>query len=397
METAKKVFESKLPKKRKVSRRTLVLSAVALLLAAALIVGLVLLFRPTTPALVYQGVTVDPDMYAFWFAVLKSDFMIRHGLHGQRDGDALWSAACPEEGNEGKTWGEVLGEEIHTAIKAKLAAAVIFDELGYEMAENQRNRVNTYYEEMLEYAADGDRDELRELMAKYRSTPAALRRCAVIDMKVEVLYSQLSLVPEDMSTEELVAYYTSTYTRAKIVYINNEHEGVWENGVRVEYPLNLEGVGARNDDDKRELDRYVEGGGMTEALLAPYLERSDEGLHSEMAYPSGIYATLRSELALLEPEVANAVVLATPGSFVRVDTENGVRYVLGCALDTGAYTRAESAVFFSGFYAGAADAAITERAKARLSEIEEFPENYGDRNIFTIPHSDGKLKLCGMG
>ena len=46
---------------------------------------------------------------------------------------------------------------------------------------------------------------------------------------------------------------------------------------------------------------------------------------------------------------------------------------------------------------GATSLSRREAEVARLSEIEEFPENYEDRNIFTIPHSDGKLKLCGVG
>ncbi len=400
-EKAKKtdrVFEPKRPE-RKMSKRkkTVLISVTAAVLALALIIGLCLLLAPGEPAISYHGITLDREMYAFWFSMLKSDFMIRYGLTSRHDTAETWERVCPLEGANGKTWGELLNEEIAEGIKEKLVAAVMYDELGLTMTAGQRRRVDEYYGDMLDFVADGDRGVLRELLATYKTSIKAMKRCAVLDLKAELLYHHLSLSGASgmgtteseryLTTAELNSYYLDNYVRVKIVYINNDEGGI-------------SGPGARNDADKAELDAYCETNGrdLTEALFDEYVSRSDEGLHGADAYPGGIYATIHSELeegGFLEGAVAEAVRGATPGHLQRVETEKGVRYVYGYALDSGAYLREESAVFFGDFYAGAARRALTERAARKTADVEVFAEAIRDLTVETIPLNI-KFRLCTM-
>ena len=411
MENANKVFESRLPDKAKrLGKKKLLIASVAILLAAALIVGLVLLLIPRTPALSYHGVTVDDEMYAFWYAMLKTEFMRAYRLSGdEHDKAEVWDLPCPREGANGRTWGEVLDDDIRRAIKLKLVSAVMYDELGLEMAENQRARVESYYDDMREYVADGSSATLRELLEEHRTTASALRRCAVFDLKSELLWYQLSLGGAQglddnwergpyLDADELMAEYEN-YHCVKIVYINNEVYGDYINGSRVEIPLEFDGPGAQNDTDRLELDAYIENNakGLTPEKFAEYIRRSDEAIHGEGAYPSGIYFTDRSDLTgLLETAVADAVHTVGIGDLARVETPRGVRYIYGCEKETGAYLRPESAVFFTSFFSDAAEAAITARAAAVLDEVVEYTENTEELNVYTIPYNK-KFKLCTMG
>ncbi len=398
MKDTQKVFEPKL-KKKKMSKgkKTVLISVTAAVLAVALIVGLALLLAPAEPALSYHGITLDKEMYAFWFSVLKSDFMIRYGLSSRQDTPEHWARVCPLEGADGRTWGEILNAEIAEGVKRKLVAAVLYDELGLTMTEGQRRRVNEYYSDMLEYVADGDKGELRELLSTYKTSIGAMKRCAVLDLKAELLYHHLALSGASgmgtteseryLTTAELNSYYLDNYARVKIVYINNDETGI-------------SGVGARNDADKAELDSYCDANGrdLTEALFDEYVARSDEALHGEEAYPNGVYATINSELeegGFLEDAVAEAVRGATPGHLQRVETEAGVRYVYGYALDSGAYLREESKVFFGDFFEGAARKALEARSAASSRDVEVFAEAIRDLTVETVP-LNLKFRLCTM-
>ncbi len=410
MEHENKVFESRLPAASKKRRKKIVIASVAAVLAVALVLTLVLLLIPKSPALTYHGVSIDSEMYAFWYSVLKTEFMRSYGLSGDIYNTAeVWDQPCPREGAEGRTWGEVIHDDVHRAIKLKLISAVMYDELGLEMADNQRTIAESYCDDMREYVADGSASELRRLLAEYGSSPAALRRCAVIDLKSELLWYHLAYggsagMGEStgggyLTTEEIVKEYTENYYRVKIVYVNNSVYGSYVNGKREEIKLDFTGPGAQNDTDKKELDGYVQNGGMTPEIFESYLSKSDEEIHASGGYPSGIYVTLGSDLSdrgFLEKAVAEAIYGVLPGQLTRVETNRGVRYIYGYELDTGAFLREESAPFFASFYQDAAEAAITARAPAELSEVTEHTENYEDLNVYTIPYNMG-FKLCTMG
>ena len=409
MENENKVFAPRRPAVSGKRKKKILIASVAAVLAVALVLTLVLLLIPKSPALTYHGVSIDSEMYAFWYSMLKTEFMRSYGLSGTtHDTAAVWDSPCPHEGAEGKTWGEVLDADIHRAIQLKLISAVMYDELGLEMADNQRARVESYCDDMREYVADGSSSELRSLLETYGTTPSALRRCAVIDLKSELLWYQLSLGGAShmggddlryLSAEEIMKEYSENYRRVKIVYVNDSVYGSYVNGERIEIPLDFTGPGAQNDDDKKELDGYVKNGGMTPETFDTYLKKSDEEIHAAGAYPSGIYLKMGTDLSergFLEKAVAEALYGVEPGELVKVETSRGVRYLYGYELDNAAFLREESKAFFGSLYSDAAEGAITARAAAELSEVVEHTENYEELNVYTIPYNKG-FKLCTMG
>ena len=68
METENKVFEPHIPQKPR-STKKIVISAIAILLAIALIVGLVIFLIPTPAVFSYEGISVDPAPISIFSAV----------------------------------------------------------------------------------------------------------------------------------------------------------------------------------------------------------------------------------------------------------------------------------------------------------------------------------------
>ena len=133
-------------------------------------------------------------------------------------------------------------------------------------------------------------------------------------------------------------------------------------------------------------------------VFEEFLSRSDEGLHAEGAYPSGLYldGTVDYSIGgLLEREVSEILLQEppAPGELRRVETEDGVRFIMGYPLVGAAYDSTESSVFFSSFYEDVAEIAVTERAYARLDEVKvDMGEHKLD--MYTIPYNDKNLSFC---
>ncbi len=390
-----RVFEPRLPKKRMSKRKkTVLISLLAALLLAALVVGLCLLFAPPPPVISYHGIRMDAEMYAFWFSVIKNELMrpSAYNIPSTKATPAFWASACLREDANGRTWGEYMRDAINEAISLKLIAAVMYDELGLTMADGQRERVRSYYDDLLAYAAEGDKATMSRLLETYKTSKGALERCAVLDMKAELLYYQLGLnkgagmgTTEEglyLKTSELTSYYLAHYSRVKIVYINDASGD------------------ATNAADKAALDAHWQNNTMTEALFDEFVARSDEGLHGEGAYPSGIYVNGQQDLTengFLEAAVADEVYTAAPGNFLKIKTDAGWRYIYGYALDGSAFLRPESEIFFADFFMDAAALAITNRAKAELDKIEIHDEQaLSAITAEAIPHNV-HFKPCTMG
>ena len=377
-----------------------------LLLAAVLLFGAIL---PTLTAcgadtaLSFDGVSIDSEMYAFWFSMSKTDVMRRYGIKSAQDNEAFWSSTCGLEGKEGKTWGEVVTDDINRAIKQKLAAALLYDELELSMTKPQKNKIKSYLDDMISYVSNGDKGDLRDELDLYGSSFSALRRCAAFDLKAALVLSYLARNGKTMLTsEEKNGFYADNYYRVKIVYINNSVYGRFENGVRVETELSFTGPGAYNDADKQLmadiLDGYYDTGKLPEDFeetFATLLARSDEEIHGSEAYPDGIYVTRTLDLSdgLLEPEVFEAARGLQPGQLAHVTTENGERYIYGYGLETAAYDSEDLAPFFTDFYENCANRALTARNLARIEEVVVLPEKLESVNVYTIP-CNLSFKLC---
>ncbi len=365
-------------------RKNRLRAALAAAVALALLALSLVLFLPRRPAVFsYRGLSVDGEMYAFWFSVLKKDYMVRYGISGTKDTPEFWA----EAGEGGVTNGDLLTAKIDEAIKAKLVAASLFDRGGFSLSSLQRTAVNTYLDEQIANAGGGDRAALETVAAEYGTTVDALKRCALIDAKAELLYSYLYKYDgSGLPAADKESYYRSTYRRVKILYLNKE----------IRY--SLDAGGNKTETRLTEPEKYARAqtdaalsallpGGVTEEVFDGYLATSDEALH--VAYPSGLYLYDGIDLSPVLPEAAvlEAALSLEAGQAVRVETEEGVRYLLGYALDAGAYDAKANADFFPGFTLDAARVAINRLVAESVDKVTVHEETKANYSIVDIPYN----------
>ena len=280
------------------------------------------------------------------------------------------------------------------SIRLRLVAAAMCDSLGLASSKTQKKIVNAYLEEALELKADGDKETYRALCERYGTTERAIKKCAAIDVKAELMYEYLSLrTGGGLSNTEMHTFYVNNYVRFKVLYLNDEVRGdADENtGERVEVPL-TEAERANTVKWDAELSQYLVGaakeGELTEEAFEKYLENSHEQLHADTAYPDGLYTSRYINLRdvnVLENEVVEAIGYLKEGELLRVETENGIRYVYGYHLLTAPYNNAAFQSFFLNFHASAAAYTLANRAAEKIGDVTTHEENLATDLIYTIP------------
>ena len=369
--------------------KAILIATVALLLVAAIVTTTVLLLVPKNPVLSYGGLTVTSEMYNLWFSIAKTDVMAKYGLKSYEDNATTWDS--PSE-VEGKTWGELVTEEVDRSIRLRLVAAAMYDALGLGTARAQKEIVNAYADSVLELKAGGDKDALGALCERYGTTVRAIKRCAALDVKAELLYEYLAnRTGGGLSNTEMHTFYVNNYGRFKVVYLNKTVRGEMVDGKREEVTL-TEAERANTAKWDTELAAYLEGGAkegeMTVEIFETYLKNSHEQLHAESGYPDGLYTSRYINLRdvnVLENEVVEEIGYLKEGELVRVETAGGVRYIYGYPLLTAPYNNAAFQEFFLNFHAACAAYTLANRAAAALGEVKTHEENMGTDLIYTIP------------
>ncbi len=359
----------------KVGKRAWLLLLAGLLLAALIAGVLLLLFLRPSAVLTYRGLSVDEEMYSFWLSVYKKDYMVEQGISGGRDTEELWQSLR----EDGRTHESAAREYVDEVIKAKLVAAKLYDETGASVTAAMSASIDAYVNELTEYNED-----LSSLLKEYGTTIDAIKRCALFEAKAEMLYTKLygsdgSGVSEVGKNE----FYRSVYRRVKILFLNEEKAKLLKADGSFETVTLTEEKKSANAALDRELSAAAS---VEETVFDSYLSRSDESLHQ--VYESGLYVYAGIDLSsmLVHEELIEAALAVKAGELRRVSTEDGVAYVLGYALDAGAYDRSENEDFFGDFSLYAARLELNRQVADRLSLVENG-RAYGEFTVASIPYN----------
>lgn len=377
--------------------KRLLIAGIALLLALLLALGGFLLFRREKAVFSYHGVALTAEMYHFWFSSLKTDYMVTYGLRS--DTESTWQAPCTVTGEEGKTWGEFLTERIDEAIKAKLVAGVLFDRMGVTMGSADRAKIAQYLEDEYEYATNGDREAFALLLEKYHTTESALKQCAILELKAELLYSYLyGNEGQSMTVGEKEDYFKAHYKRVKILYLNEGEKTVLKDGGGTEKEQFTVEDWTFYTNTEKELSPLIgEDSALTEARFDELIKSSHEPLHA--IYEGGVYIYDKATddvnfTNMIGGEaVEKAAKEVKVGELRRVETADGVRFVFGYELDYAPYLKSINADFFTDFLSDAAGEALNNRVKAELSSVTVHEGTYAKRvPIEDLPYNPDEIK-----
>ena len=346
------------------ARKKIVLAVVCLFLLASLTAGGLLLFLPRGEVYSMGGAVLDGEMYNFWFATLKSKYMKLYGIRGTQDTAVFWESACTQEGVDA-TWGDFLTEKIDGEIRAKLTAAALYDETGQSLTIAERAEIDTYFEREVDTA--GGEAAFAELAKQYKTSAEAVRKCALLELKADALYSYL--YKNDLPAADKEAFYAALYTRVKLLYFKNIQDV--SKAQQVSAAMNvLNGA-------------IAEGGNVTEETFDGYLSLSDDPTHAEDRYPNGLYLYPGLQLSENGEETYPAAVeeklfSLRAGELVRISAGEGVWYLLGYALDAGAYDKKENADFFGSFYFAAGQWSYNKFIAGRMSDVRVNERNHAE-------------------
>ena len=311
------------------------IATVALLLVAAILIGLLVYASSLAPAVYdFEGATLREDAFAYWFACLKYVYQVRYKSLGIADTEAGWA----EIGADGRSYESGFYEMITEEILLRFVAASLFDADGYVLSDADYGEISALLEELdTESYGEVPMDVLKE---KYGVSSRTVKQTALYEQKYAALYRALfsdgSVIYGSAYADRLAEFYTKYYSRYNMIYVE---DSVGEEKIRA-----LEAA-------------LWPAGNVGESAVTGVSEELFTQLEAEYAtgegvtsgnYPNGIYLySGESYTAAFSEELYSAFTAADEvGKVVKVRSADGKGsyYVMRYALDEAPYLSEDTKV-----------------------------------------------------
>jgi parvulin-like peptidyl-prolyl isomerase len=379
---------NKAKENKKLSPYAYVSLACAIVIALAMVFGAAVSFSRQNDVMRYEGVSIDEEMYCYWFSYYKMEAMAAYGISGKNDTQLFWKG----EMSDGVTYGEKLTKIIDERIKTRLVCAYLFDSLGASLPDYAKEEINEYLSQTLDFVADNDKKAFSEIAEKYGTSYDAIKKVAAFDYKSELLFTMTYGNGEYLSDEEKDEYYRDKYSRVKVIFINTNTKSTTKGDDSSK--VSVVELTEEEKKQKAELADKVQ-----EKLSPADYEKFDElvALYSEDSasshYKNGFYLCEGSDYPVTE--VTQAALSLEVGACVRVESDYGIHFVMRYPLDDAAYDDKENSDWFDSF---ALDASVyffdsyikNELDKVKVNEdvksrhtIENIKYNYEIKPIIT--------------
>lgn len=206
--------------KWRLTKKQWLFGALALLLAAALVVGGILLLTRPPVVYAYEGVSVRQPLYDYWTACYKYAYLVSRKDLGISDTPAGWQ----EVGEDGRTYQALFYEEIEGAVCRRIVAAALFDKAGLSLSSSVYATISDIVEGFGYY---DEETPLQDLKEDYGISKRQILQIGVMEAKYAAL--QKHLFGEDLKGVYGEAYkeicqrrYEETCTRVRFIYIPND-------------------------------------------------------------------------------------------------------------------------------------------------------------------------------
>ncbi len=297
---------------------------IALLLAICILASALLAIYLPAGAVVYRykGASMREDVYRYYFACFKYDYMIRYKALDITDTKEGWQAV----GEDGKTYEEAFKEAIDEEIKLRLVASRLFDSHGLSLSERDYALIDAFFTGMETYSYD--EAPYKTLKDTYHiRAKRVLKQVALYERKYEaLLYAMFgtdgSGVFADQYSEDLALFYEKYYYRYNVIFVED-----------------------KNSKNNQTIRAALGNGISPEEFEALEKEYSDTEVTSGK-FPNGIYlyagASYTPGTSGLDASLIAAMQsLDEVGDFTeaRSDLDDGTYYVLRYALDEAPYLK----------------------------------------------------------
>ena len=196
-----------------------ILSAVALLLASFILLGLVSCTEETesdtTP--IFECGEETLPLYFYEFMLSRAKGTLARNKYPVDDPE-FWDTVI--EG-DGRTYEEFYNTLVLESCKDYFAGALIFDSEGLTLSKSSLAAIDEEVAYYIDYDGDGSEDKFNALIGRYGIDAKALRECYIIEAKynyvVSYLYGDGELIGDGVKDE----YYRANYHRFKQILLTN--------------------------------------------------------------------------------------------------------------------------------------------------------------------------------
>lgn len=275
----------------------------------------------------FDGAKLREDAYAYWFACLKYDYLVRYKALEIEDTPEGWAKLDAD----GKSYGETFDALIHDEILLRFVAATVFDSEGYSLSKNAHAEIDDVLGEM-KTERFGD-VPLAVLKKEYGVSERAVKQVMLYEQKYNELYANLFADPTSVYGEEhryaLKGFYERNYSRYNMIYVEDSvgapHIDALESALWPDGNVGEAAVTGVSEETFKSLERdYKTGAGVTSGN-----------------YPGGIYLYSGEsyENAFSEELLSAFAAADEPGKIVKVRSaeDDASYYVMRYALDDEPY------------------------------------------------------------
>lgn len=334
----------------------------AICLAVVLVLAIILTVVGMTIAgnrgvMTLHSNTVDKQLYAYWQARFRYEYLIYYAEDGATDTEQFWNKVKDEK--IGTTYGEDCQTITDNLIERIVISAYLFDLSGNTLSDSYREKIKLVTEERVNVGVFKGKKDYNEKASFFGFDWDTYVEAMIYEVKADLLASMF--VP----TEEMQhAFYEEEYVRVKMVFVSAEQLQSADTVTLIRSAL-------ENGADATQFDRWV-----TDPTY-----NSDTG---STLYTEGYYFSKTSAFAeeyfTYRPTVKNAIFgLATSGDWCEVtltkEGDKGTLFIYRYDKpETPAYKTNTNSDFFTDLTRDAADEYFTSWVNSYREDVVWYAE-----------------------
>ena len=351
----------------------------------------------------FEGLSLDLPLTNFFVSYYKYYYMSSlssSGVSGVYDAPYFWNSKSE---TDGKTYGELLSENLNKYLSNLLIANYLFDSVT-SLSSSDKDRIKQAYTDLLTYRSDGSEDRFNE-------------GCKALGFEFDTVKEATTLLYKATYVQDLIygldgsniknngnlcEEYLNTYSHVKLLIIRTETDFLLdENGNRI--------IGEDGNDEIYELTtaekekrlalideimgyiEAVETNGeiqMSPQMFDNYVKDHDSGDESKRV--SGYYFNASSsytkEFATVLPEIVKRSLEMKKGTYSSVECDIGVCFIYKYDPALGAYLDTSSGSCFTDFYSDASNYFFEKDLEGHYSRVV-FSDNFNKVDPITIPYN----------
>ncbi len=335
-------------------------------LKAALLIAVVLSMMLTasckvnrgTPVMTLEDASVTDHMYEYWMCSYKAVLMSQYS--DAKDTDEFWDMKLGED----STAESFFYDLTYNYIESNLVSMYLFDELGLEIKDEDREKAEEIVSDLEEAYAGGNRNDFNRLLANYGVNADLLLEIYLEELKSTYVYNHifengiLSVTDEDKE-----AFLQDNYVRIRQIYINNKYDRT-----RSSYDESGNFNMAPLDEETRAEKNAILTDAAYELASGADFDEVYEKYSEDKEYANGYYLSVSTQN--IPRELIGSALSLEVGESATVETDYGTHIIKRLDLNGHDYDDEANADFFTDFNEQVYESVFNDYVTSYYDKIE---------------------------